>query len=261
MGVLLVALLDDQEARARIADAMRGHAELRCFGRLRDAERELARGAAHAVFVTPTDESGTPVLPLIRRLRRGQSAIPIAVYAPLTPEAAVEVVALARAGIDEVILRGHDDLGVSLRALLSRAGSARAATEAYRVLSGAVPSPATSILAYCLEHAQDSLTVGALADALGVHRKTLLNRLAAGALPPPSALISWCRLFIAARLLEDGRRTVEQVALALGFGSGTALRNMFRRYTGLRPAEIRRRGGLTCVATVFRGRAVIPPAW
>jgi hypothetical protein len=36
------------------------------------------------------------------------------------------------------------------------------------------------------------------------------------------------------------------------FASATALRNMLRRYTGLRPQQVRERGGLRCVVEAFR---------
>jgi AraC-like DNA-binding protein len=249
--VLLAALLRDPEARARVIDALRGEGEVYTCRFACDLPARMRTRPPDALILTPVDEAGTDVAPMVRALRRDYPAMPMAVLAPLTPQATGHVVELARAGIDEVILRGHDDVGVSVRALLSRAGSRSAVAAAMRALERPAPAPADAILAYCLEHARESLTVDGLAAALGVDRKTLFNRLTAGALPPPSVLISWCRLFIAAQLLEDEMRTVEQVALALGFGSGKALRNMFRRYTGLRPAEVRRRGGLRCVAALF----------
>ena len=91
-----------------------------------------------------------------------------------------------------------------------------------------------------------------MADALNVHRKTLVARLSGANLPTPSALISWCRILVAARLLEDPGRSVEQVALLLEFPSGTSMRNMMKRYTGLRPGEIRENGGVRCVLHAFK---------
>lgn len=61
---------------------------------------------------------------------------------------------------------------------------------------------------------------------------------------------------IAARLLDDPGRTVEQVALMLDFPSGTALRNMFKRYTGLRTSEVRQNGGVRCVLHAFKKELV-----
>jgi AraC-like DNA-binding protein len=87
---------------------------------------------------------------------------------------------------------------------------------------------------------------------MGVHRKTLVDRLKAAHLPSPRAMIGWCRLLMAARLLDDPGRTVEQVALKLDFPSGAALRNMFKRYTGLRTTEVRENGGVRCLLHAFK---------
>jgi len=142
------------------------------------------------------------------------------------------VPALIRAGADEVVLRGSDDMRVAFRRVLLQAASARAASEALTLLRKVVPRAGESVLAYCLAQADRPLTVDEMARDLGVHRKTLCNRAAAAGLPSPSTLISWCRLFHAARLLGESGASVERTALVLGFGSGTALRNMLRRYTG-----------------------------
>ena len=61
-------------------------------------------------------------------------------------------------------------------------------------------------------------------------------------LPSPGCLISWCRLIHAAYLLRRPDRTIEQTALMLRFGSGTALRLMCRRYLGIRASRVRELG-------------------
>ena len=77
----------------------------------------------------------------------------------------------------------------------------------------------------------------------------------------------WCRVIVAVRLLEEPIYTLEQAALRLDFPSGTALRNMLVRYTGLRPREIRENGGIRCALHVLRrelgacvGAGAYPPA-
>jgi AraC-like DNA-binding protein len=89
--------------------------------------------------------------------------------------------------------------------------------------------------------------VGALAEALGVHRKTLFNRCEHAAFVGPAELLTWTRLALVAYLLEWTGYTVENISLELGFPSPTALRNMMKRYTGLRPMEIRQPGGLELI--------------
>jgi transcriptional regulator GlxA family with amidase domain len=90
------------------------------------------------------------------------------------------------------------------------------------------------------------------ADALGLDRRTLVRRLERAGLPPPRRIAGWCRVIVAARLLDDPIYTLEQAALRLDFPSGTALRNMLIRYTGLAPREIRENGGVRCVLHLFK---------
>ena len=67
-------------------------------------------------------------------------------------------------------------------------------------------------------------------------------RLATIGLPSPGALISWGRLTMAALFWQECGGTVEQAALAAGFGSGAAFRQMLLRHTGLSASELRERG-------------------
>jgi AraC-like DNA-binding protein len=59
------------------------------------------------------------------------------------------------------------------------------------------------------------------------------------------------RLSIVVGLLEDPGRTAEQVALQVGFSSGTAFRNMLQRYTGLSSSKMRGEHGLARILALF----------
>jgi AraC-like DNA-binding protein len=257
IGALIVCL----EARVRIRQAVRGWAHV-CF--CERGEELLALAAAcslEGVVTEPWDADGRPVAPAVRLLRERFLSTPVAVYCALSAETARELLALARAGADEIILRGVDDVGVVVRSVFAHAGMLRVAAQALQVLAPGLPPEVVPVVSHCLVHAREAPSVEQLAGAFGIHRKTLVNRLATAGLPSPSVLISWGRLLLAARLLEDPGRSVEQVGLALNFGSGGALRSMLRRYTGLRPYEIRENGGMDCVLHLFRkalGRPVAP---
>lgn len=71
--------------------------------------------------------------------------------------------------------------------------------------------------------------------------ETLRRHLAGAGFPPPRILITWCRLFHAASLLENGRRSLLNVALALDLSSPDALRLGLRRHADLGPTEVRDR--------------------
>jgi AraC-like DNA-binding protein len=196
-------------------------------------------------------EMGITTAPMVRRLRRDRPSLPILLYCRLDGTTARSIVALARAGVDDLILPDQGDIGLQLRQRFFVAGMARGAEQVLSELASLLPPTVEPIVAYCLRHAHAPLTVGQIAGALGVHRRTLVNRLATTAMPSPAAIISWARLMLAAHLLQERGRSVESVALALGFGSGAALRNMLRRHAGVAPSELPAHGGWRFVVERF----------
>jgi transcriptional regulator GlxA family with amidase domain len=178
--------------------------------------------------------------------------VPIVAFTAAGPGSSSDILAMAQAGVHELIIQGFDDAGIALRTVAESASRRCAATRVLSELESDVPADALPFVRFCLERSSVKLTVTDAATYLGVHRKTLVYRLARTTLPPPSTMIGWCRLFVAAHMLEDPRRSVASVALALDFSSGAALRGMLRRYTGLRPQELRECGGLALLISTFR---------
>jgi AraC-like DNA-binding protein len=259
----VAALVLDPEGRARLRTVLRhdgtsrsdwpgSPAEIDFFERVSDLLASLARRRASAVIVQARDRDGTRTEEAVRAIRAGYPSVSVIAYLPTSGACSADILALARAGVHELVLRGVDDVGVALRAALASAARRSIAERVLREVAPFVAPGAVAVLRYCLEHAADAPTVVEVARALGVHRKTLVNRMCMAALPPPRALLAWCRLLLAADVLEDYARPVEQVALALDFPSGTAFRNMLRRYTGLGPRDVRENGGLVCVLHAFK---------
>jgi AraC-like DNA-binding protein len=248
----IVALLVDRTARARVQAATRGVAELLFADRVDDVWETISTRLVTTVVLQPRDAAGVSVAPLVERLRATHPSISLIAYAALTPGDSRDILELARAGVHELVIRGFDDAGVRLRVALAHAQELAAASEVLRELERDVPRALQPFVRYCLERAAEAPSVGVVARAMGVHRKTLVNRARAAGLPSPLRLIGWCRLLLAARLLEDPGRRVEQVALWLEFPSATSLRNMLKRYVGLRPSELRERGGWRAVLEAMR---------
>ena len=116
---------------------------------------------------------------------------------------------------------------------------------------------------YCLEHPQVH-SVSAVANAMGIHRKTLFVHCRDAGAPPPGIIMTWCRLLLAAQQLSMSMRSVETVACDLGFTSARALRNVAKRYTGLRPTAFRDGDAMLVVTQAFLAAtarvAPTPPA-
>jgi AraC-like DNA-binding protein len=203
------------------------------------------------VLVEPRDSLGQCTAPLVRRIRQRRPEVHIAVYCPLNPTAARDLVELIKAGADEALLIGFDDPGAWIRRRALMFEQTSTSTGLLEALRPLLPAAARDLVTYCLREALSTPTVAGAAERLGVHRKTLVNRMAAAGLPSPGVCVAWCRLLLAFGYLEGTGHSVERVALEQGFGSATSLRKMCRHYTGLPLSELRQRGGVRHLVSLF----------
>jgi AraC-like DNA-binding protein len=250
--VIVAALVRDPVSRARLSDALKNEASVRYCARLSEVETMVEAGLTNLIVVDHRDHDGSPTLPSVRKLRYEYPSVPIVMYLPMSAVVSGAVMEYAKAGVSQLVFQGVDDLKASLRLAINVALDQMSALTLIAEFEPHVPASVVPFLRYCLEHARRDITVEDVADAMGVHRKTLVDRLKAAHLPSPRAMIGWCRLLMAARVLDDPGRTVEQAALKLDFPSGAALRNMFKRYTGLRTAEVRQNGGVRCLVHALK---------
>ena len=251
---VVLALISGKLERLRIATAVRGHAAVRFVGTTGELVAHLAdsRTLPTALIVEPRDCDGRSTAGIVRELAAAHPALPIVGYCHAGYEHSRDILELGVAGAHELLFHGIDDSGVALRGILTSASQACAATQVMRAISSDVPAALLPLFEFCLAYPERATSVQAVAHVLGVHRKTLVNYCAQASLPPPGAILAWCRLLLVGHFLETPGRTVEGIALRVEFASATALRNMLRRYTGLRPQQVRERGGLRCIVAAFR---------
>jgi AraC-like DNA-binding protein len=283
----VVAVLPDATLRARLTGALRGRgSEVRFCATVGEARVALAGGAVRALVVGACDAEQHSTAPLVERARRDHPHVTVVGYCALTRggDASAALVGLIRAGVHTVVMRDLDDEPHALRTALQLAEHACAAALVLDAVRGELPPGVRPLVELYLRGDERPPEVGEAARALGVHRRTLVNRMRAAGCPPPRALRTWCRVFVAARLLEapgrtvesvahqlefdspsglrntlrryTGRaqrsgRTVESVAHQLEFDSPSGLRNTLRRYTGRAPAALRTAGGLRCALSAF----------
>ncbi len=253
--MIVGALVWEQTARARLREALRSPITVRFCDRSTELLALVEHGLASVAVVDTRDREGESTLQVVRRLRDDFPSVPVVLYCALAPDASRDVLDFARAGVSDLVFRDVDDLRVTLRSAVQAALDHSSAKQMLLDLEPIVPPNVLPMLRFCIENGRRNLGVEEVASALGVHRKTLLDRLNAVSYPSPTAIIAWGRLLVAARLLEDPGRAVDEVALLLDFPSGTSLRNMMKRYTGLLCSEVRQNGGVRCVFHAFK-RAV-----
>ncbi|WP_025413866.1 helix-turn-helix domain-containing protein [Gemmatirosa kalamazoonensis] len=247
----VVALVADARDRARLESAMPATARIVFVADTQALRAAVTAGDADVVVLEPRCPAGRITAAMVRQFRDGFPYLPVLAYCDPYTRGSGHIVDMARAGVSEVLLRGVDDVRLVLGRTIEHARRQCVVDQVYERLAPRLPEAARPIVACFLRHAASTTTVSDAASELGVHRKTLVNRMAAAHLPPPRVINSWCRLLVAAELLDAPGRSVNQVAVDLSFSSGTALRNMLKRYTDLTPSALRAKGSLATLDALF----------
>jgi AraC-like DNA-binding protein len=207
------------------------------------------------VFVLAADDaSGRSAQGTVERLAAEWPGAAIVVFFAPRTERAVSVRSLALAGAHQFVFEGVGDTAAAVAKAVDIALREVVGATVLSQLMPLVPKELHSILDAVLSRPDELTSVEALAGALGIHRKTLVNRCARARFPAPGEVLVWFRLAMVGYALERTGATVESIALTLGFTSHTALRNCIKRYTGLRAMDIRRGGGLGVVLDALHRR-------
>jgi len=225
-----------------------------------EARAMLDRWEIRLVLAPLQDAAGNDLVPLINEIvnrRQGVGVIGLVSRLRGHPD---EMLRLARSGVHALLFDEDRRAPMVVRRTLAEASTRCRSQTFWGDVAPVTPERVRPIVAYGLRHSHESLTVDAVARALGMHRKTLAERCSLSGSLPPQLMLGWCRLLAAAVLLEDRGRLVDHIALELDFASGTAFRNMLKRYTGLSPAELRAKGPIAELSRQFR-RALSRVGW
>lgn len=82
-------------------------------------------------------------------------------------------------------------------------------------------------------------TLVTLAREAGMSRTVFAERFAAEVGRPPGHFVAECRMREAARLLEEGERSLKAIAMDVGYRSRSAFSHAYRRWAGRPPATDR----------------------
>jgi AraC-like DNA-binding protein len=249
----VAALVLGRLERARLQDAVRGRAILEHVDTVSALEHLVVRSVPRvsAVIAEPFDIHKTPVAPTLSRLRAEYPGVALIGFCQPAYKHSTEIVALVNAGVHELVFRGVDDTAEAFRQTLARASQTSAAREVLNALRPHLPPEAVGIVETSVLYAWPDFNSRSLAQVLGVNVKTLVKQCRSCGLPSPGALLNWVRLMVVAYLLEAEGRALEHVASAFGLESASPLRNLMKRYTGLRSLEVRTGGGLRVVIQKF----------
>jgi AraC-like DNA-binding protein len=257
----LLLLHPDAKLRARVRQAAGKHFLVEVVESWEALQQTLQSASLTVLVVVDPylDHRGRPELaPELRALLR---AFPgTTVVAAVDRHARFsEVRLLGEWGVAEVLSAEHADAatlalqlqavrGRPLQSVLERALTEKASGRTREVLSAAAEVAAAG------GQAED------LARALFLSMRTLHRRCEAAGVPPPRQTLAWLRLLLAAELLEQPGRGIEDVASACGYASDSGLRRACYEFLQRSPSELRRAGAFATVAHAFRRALSVPRA-
>jgi AraC-like DNA-binding protein len=231
--VRVIVLFGSRRDRLRIAESLAGSAAVAAADDLAEATRALGHPDARACIVCVTPERVAVAIAAIGALRAAFPSRALIAWCDLHELDRPSLVATIRAGASDLLFRGIDDGRTVARHALANAVRGSCAADLLRDLQPTVPADLLPFLRHGLHTPAAADELDATAAALGMARRTLAKRLALLGAPPPRRFFSWTRLLLAGALLAEPGRTLQAVALELGFESTPALRLQLRRYAGV----------------------------
>jgi AraC-like DNA-binding protein len=247
----VVACVETPQQRAQLVDALRGHATLRIVA-IDEVVASMTATIASPNVVLLSD--GLAIAGLVertvKRIASGWPRTAIVVWTADSGSGVVDLRSLTAAGVHKFLL-GARVSPFSVRAALAEAWQTNAAEQVLLRLQKTFSAELSPIIEQILESPASMTTIRALADAMGIHRRTLFNRCARAGLHPTDVL-GWTRIALVAYHLENTGCTVETIALDLGYPSSATLRNTIKRYTGYRATELRAQGAMVTTITRLR---------
>jgi AraC-like DNA-binding protein len=249
---IILASVEDDRERLYLERALRDVAVCEFVANERRILGAVDRRQTGACLIDLTARDDRDYVDVIRRIRHLYGFLPIIGYCALDARGSQHLLTTARAGATHLLIRGYDNPVMVVRTALGDAGWQWATEEVMRQLGQWLPPQAQRVFAYIVAHADVALSVEQIAGALTLNRRTLGRQLRRAGLPGPEAVVSWCRLLVAAQLMTRPEWTMERAALALRFASTSALRAMIRRYCDLPATALRQPDGLERVSDAFR---------
>ena len=241
--------------RAYLLDGLRRRASCQFIESYDDLDAALPSLArCDALVLALEDAAGRDARAVVERVTRDWPATAIVVYCPPRTERPLSIKALALAGAHQFVFEGVNDTAATLAQAVENARRECIADSVQSALLRLLPPALHSIADTVLSRPDNATSVERVASAMGVHRKTLVNRCGRSSFLKPAEVILWCRLAMVGRMLEHTGATVESIALTLGFPSHTSLRNFMKKYTGATATELRKSGGLAAVLAALERR-------
>jgi AraC-like DNA-binding protein len=179
----------------------------------------------------------------------------VALLLCLRDDAAEALGQARRLGAHEVLSLASEATPVAARARVQGAAAALVLRVTATFLGAARNARAFRILPAAMAAAASGGDARDLAAELGIERRLLQEWCTSAGLPAPRRLLGWTRLYLAASLLDQPWRSVEEVAALTGYSHPNALRKAFVDALGRPPGRLRSEGAVRATLEGYRSDA------
>ena len=176
------------------------------------------------------------------RLRERYPRVTVVIYTSLEPTHLHGVVALAREGFTERVIRGFDDTPERLKRLVDDCVSFSSGRELAMLepIVSRLPAPLARAVQDMFRRPRCFRSTLDLAAAAGVSSRAVFRQLKAAGFHSPRRLIASARVIRAFHLLSGGGRSGQEVASRLGYRSVDQLSQHFTELAGCTASDVRR---------------------
>lgn len=207
---------------------------------------ELHATAQHLVtdlVVADPSATGTVEIEALESLRRQYPSLPVVVYTSLAPASIKAIVALAKIGVEHVVLSRFDDEPRKFLELIEGIPAFALGERMLQELAGPM-----SCLPVVVVRAVDQLfrsparfkNAQDLGAAAGMNLRTLYRNLEPAGIYSARALVVSARLLRAYAYLKDPGRSIKDVAAKAGYHSPWQLSQQMREMTGRTTEQVRK---------------------
>ena len=244
----------DVRAAARLSTALLdGEHEILVLPSWEELVRSVSRGIFDGCLVDAEYPTASEAR---RRITALHERLPnLAIIASVEATEGMGYFALGTLGIAGAV-SSKERSPTEIRTTVDRALATARAERIVRYMECHYASPGPEAVGWAVERAGGEATVEDLAAALGHSMGSLRQSLRDAGLPTPQRILLWGRLLLAGARLGRDRRTVEDVALSLGYATASSLARAMKAQTGFTPSEVSACGGMDLV----RDSLLSPPA-
>ena len=262
----VAVLSTERRDQVHINHLLNSGARVTMVARAVGLERAVEAERITCVLTELRDADGNCIRDALMRIVSRFPDLPIVVVMSMNRESVHDLVALARVARIRVAVRPYDNVAAAVLEAAT-CNSENPSTRAMCELLGRHVPRALRQVSYVLsDPSATALHVTDVCRRVSMPRRTINDRLRRENLPTLERLIGWSRVLHALWRLDGGHIKFEAVAKQLGFNTGSALRHMVKRYTGMTASEIYAAGGFTsalrmCECELAASELAVLGAW